>query len=128
MQKYKTAEYVQDGTLSRAGDYMESLLAICNPDESEAKELRKALSKACEQVDDTEWQYLCFHLDQLIGASCTISKVGSLLSQSTIAYFAREVSLQIFRKILNLEPLEILETSVLENIVKEVHRGMLMML
>ena len=127
MQKYKTAEYVQDGILSRAGDYMESLLAICNPDESDAKELRRALSEACEQVDDTDWQYLCFHLDQLIGATCTISKVGSLLSQSTHAYFAREVSLQIFRKIPNLQPLDILERGVLENIVKEVHREMLMM-
>ena len=106
----------QDGILSRAGDYVQSLLAICNPDESDAKELRRELSEACEQVDDTDWQYLCFHLDQLIGASCTISKVGSHLSQSTPAYFAREVSLQIFRKILNLEPL-----------VKEVHRAMLMM-
>ena len=106
---------------------MESLLAICNPGESDAKELRKALSEACEQVNDTDWQYLCFHLDQLIGASCTISKVGSHLSQITPAYFSREVSLQIFRKILNLEPLDILERGVLENIVKEVHREMLMM-
>ena len=28
-------KYVQDGILSRAGDYVESLLAICNPDESD---------------------------------------------------------------------------------------------
>ena len=85
MKKLKEAIYVKEGVLNDAGDMMESMLAIANGEDPDARDEQARLNNVYQDCNAESWRFVCTLLDQLVVSAWNVFELGSCRWQSALA-------------------------------------------